>query len=70
MSHSSQSQPFFLPSCVLCVSESETLPGDQAERSSDPGLIALLRSELGLSSSDLFSMTVTDYDMKPQVRQI
>ncbi|KAI4816561.1 hypothetical protein KUCAC02_008884 [Chaenocephalus aceratus] len=27
--------------------------------------ISLLRSELGLSSSDLFSMTVTDYDIKP-----
>ncbi|XP_026153722.1 coiled-coil domain-containing protein 80 [Mastacembelus armatus] len=32
---------------------------------SNSGLIPLLRSELGLSSSDLFSMTVTDYDIKP-----
>lgn len=35
------------------------------EQVSDPGLISLLRTELGLSSSDLFSMTVTDYDLKP-----
>ncbi|XP_030004348.1 coiled-coil domain-containing protein 80 isoform X2 [Sphaeramia orbicularis] len=35
------------------------------EQFSDPGLISLLRSELGLSSPDLFSMTVTDYDITP-----
>lgn len=54
---------------VLCISESEPPLGDQSAHSSDPGLISLLRKELGLSSSDLFSMTVTDYDMKPDVRQ-
>ncbi|XP_057675835.1 coiled-coil domain-containing protein 80 [Corythoichthys intestinalis] len=32
---------------------------------SDSGLISLLRSQLGLSSPDLFSMTVTDYDIGP-----
>ncbi|XP_076614724.1 coiled-coil domain-containing protein 80 [Chaetodon auriga] len=37
---------------------------DQSEHFSDAGLISLLRAELGLSSSDLFSMTVSDYDMK------
>ncbi|XP_061763735.1 coiled-coil domain-containing protein 80 isoform X2 [Nerophis ophidion] len=36
-----------------------------SERWSDPRLISLLRAELGLSSSDLFSMTITDYDIKP-----
>ncbi|XP_061822355.1 coiled-coil domain-containing protein 80 [Nerophis lumbriciformis] len=36
-----------------------------SERWSDPRLISLLRTELGLSSSDLFSMTITDYDIKP-----
>ncbi|KAJ0015395.1 hypothetical protein NQD34_009015 [Periophthalmus magnuspinnatus] len=36
-----------------------------SEQISDTGLISLLRSELGLSSSDLFSMTITDYDIKP-----
>ncbi|XP_067431060.1 coiled-coil domain-containing protein 80 [Thunnus thynnus] len=35
------------------------------EHLSDSGLISLLRAELGLSSPDLFSMTVTDYDIKP-----
>ncbi|KAM8827427.1 coiled-coil domain-containing protein 80 isoform 2-T2 [Spinachia spinachia] len=44
---------------------SEPALGGQPEHFSDPGLISLLRAELGLSSSDLFSMTVTDYDMKP-----
>ncbi|XP_028273023.1 coiled-coil domain-containing protein 80 isoform X2 [Parambassis ranga] len=39
---------------------------DISEQFSDPDLISLMRSELGLSSSDLFSMTVTDYDMKPK----
>ncbi|KAG7262482.1 hypothetical protein CRUP_036198 [Coryphaenoides rupestris] len=29
-----------------------------------PGVVTLLRAELGLSSPDLFSMTVTDYDLK------
>ncbi|KAM4634252.1 coiled-coil domain-containing protein 80 isoform 2-T2 [Polymixia lowei] len=37
------------------------LPGQYA----DQDLISVLRAELGLSSSDLFSMTVTDYDIKP-----
>ncbi|XP_077593291.1 coiled-coil domain-containing protein 80 [Stigmatopora nigra] len=32
---------------------------------SDSGLISLLRSQLGLSSPDLFSMTITDYDIGP-----
>lgn len=50
-----------------CVSESEAARSDPSEHASDPGLISLLRAELGLSSSDLFSMTVTDYDMKPGV---
>ncbi|KAK7896279.1 hypothetical protein WMY93_021604 [Mugilogobius chulae] len=36
-----------------------------SEQISDAGLISLLRSEFGLSSPDLFSMTVTDYDIKP-----
>ncbi|XP_028273022.1 coiled-coil domain-containing protein 80 isoform X1 [Parambassis ranga] len=48
--------------------ESEPEPpfSDISEQFSDPDLISLMRSELGLSSSDLFSMTVTDYDMKPK----
>ena len=50
-----------------CVAESEAALSDQSEQASEPGLIWLLRKELGLSSSDLFSMTVTDYDMKPGV---
>ncbi|KAM4528365.1 coiled-coil domain-containing protein 80 isoform 1-T2 [Odontesthes bonariensis] len=45
--------------------ESEPSLSDQSEQFLDPGLIPLLRAELGLSSSDLFSMTVTDYDIKP-----
>ncbi|XP_073334301.1 coiled-coil domain-containing protein 80 [Pagrus major] len=45
--------------------ESEPPLSDQSEHLSDSGLISLLRSELSLSSSDLFSMTVTDYDIKP-----
>ncbi|KAM9338779.1 coiled-coil domain-containing protein 80 [Symphorus nematophorus] len=45
--------------------ESEPPLSDQSERFSDSGLISLLRAELGLSSPDLFSMTVTDYDIKP-----
>ncbi|XP_028318658.1 coiled-coil domain-containing protein 80 [Gouania willdenowi] len=45
--------------------ESEPLLSVQSDQFSDPGLISLLRAELGLSSSDLFSMTVTDYDIKP-----
>lgn len=53
----------------MCVSESEPPLSDQSEHLSDTGLISLLRSELSLSSSDLFSMTVTDYDIKPNVRQ-
>lgn len=52
---------------LRCVSEGEPALGDQSERASEPGLVSLLRAELGLSSSDLFSMTVTDYDMKPGV---
>ncbi|KAK0143013.1 Coiled-coil domain-containing protein 80 [Merluccius polli] len=35
-----------------------------ADEFPEPGMISLLRTELGLSSSDLFSMTVTDYDLK------
>ncbi|XP_037340472.2 coiled-coil domain-containing protein 80 [Pungitius pungitius] len=46
--------------------ESEPALSGQAEHFSDSGLISLLRAELGLSSSDLFSMTVTDYDVKPK----
>ncbi|XP_029921695.1 coiled-coil domain-containing protein 80 [Myripristis murdjan] len=34
------------------------------EELSDTELISLLREDLGLSSPDLFSMTVTDYDIK------
>lgn len=52
--------------CPLRLPESEA---GQSERSwTHPGLGSLLRKELGLSSSDLFSMTVADYDMKPTVR--
>ncbi|KAM4720511.1 coiled-coil domain-containing protein 80 [Anableps anableps] len=39
---------------------------DQSEQVFDSRLIPLLRAKLGLSSSDLFSMTVTDYDIKPK----
>ncbi|XP_038139594.1 coiled-coil domain-containing protein 80 [Cyprinodon tularosa] len=45
--------------------ESEPPHRDQSEQVLDSRLIPLLRAELGLSSSDLFSMTVTDYDIKP-----
>uniref|UniRef100_A0A8C7XKT4 Coiled-coil domain containing 80 like 2 n=1 Tax=Oryzias sinensis TaxID=183150 RepID=A0A8C7XKT4_9TELE len=38
----------------------------QPKELSDAGLISLLRQELGMSSADLFSMTVTDYDIKPK----
>nr|XP_046230909.1 coiled-coil domain-containing protein 80 [Scatophagus argus] len=44
---------------------SEPPLSDQSKQFSDSGLISLLRAELGLSSSDLFSMTVSDYDIKP-----
>lgn len=43
--------------------ESEPRLSDQSEQFSDAGLISLLRSELSLSSADLFSMTLTDYDI-------
>ncbi|XP_058474036.1 coiled-coil domain-containing protein 80 [Solea solea] len=43
--------------------ESESPLTDLSE-TFDSGLISLLRAELRLSSSDLFSMTVTDYDIK------
>lgn len=56
-------------SYILCVSDSDPPLSDKSQHFSDPGLISLLRAELGLSSSDLFSMTVSDYDMKPNVRQ-
>uniref|UniRef100_A0A3Q3FMA8 Coiled-coil domain containing 80 like 2 n=1 Tax=Kryptolebias marmoratus TaxID=37003 RepID=A0A3Q3FMA8_KRYMA len=46
--------------------ESESRLSDQSEQVLDSRLIPLLRAELGLSSSDLFSMTVTDYDIKPR----
>ncbi|XP_007566870.1 coiled-coil domain-containing protein 80 [Poecilia latipinna] len=46
--------------------ESERPLQDQSEQDFDSRLIPLLRAELGLSSSDLFSMTVTDYDVKPK----
>lgn len=45
--------------------ESEPSLPDQSDHLSHTGLISLLRAELGLSSPDLFSMTVTDYDIKP-----
>lgn len=55
--------------CLLHLPESEPRLDDQSERPwTYPGLGSLLRKELGLSSSDLFSMTVADYDMKPTVR--
>lgn len=54
----------------VCVfKESEPPLSDLLEKFQDPGLISLLRAELGLSSPDLFSMAVTDYDMKPNVRR-
>ncbi|XP_044000116.1 coiled-coil domain-containing protein 80 [Gambusia affinis] len=46
--------------------ESDRPLKDQSEQDFDSRLIPLLRAELGLSSSDLFSMTVTDYDIKPK----
>lgn len=52
---------------LRCVSEGEPALSHPSEHASEPGLVSLLRAELGLSSSDLFSMTVTDYDMKPGV---
>ncbi|KAM3874346.1 coiled-coil domain-containing protein 80 [Diretmus argenteus] len=45
--------------------DSEPPLSDLPKQFSDTDLISLLRAELGLSSSDLFSMTVTDYDIKP-----
>ncbi|KAM9734410.1 coiled-coil domain-containing protein 80 [Menidia menidia] len=45
--------------------ESELSPSDQSEQLLDSGMIPLLRAEFDLSSSDLFSMTITDYDIKP-----
>ncbi|KAG7223932.1 hypothetical protein INR49_015188, partial [Caranx melampygus] len=45
--------------------DSEDQLSDQSEQVVDPGLVSLLRAELGLSSPDLFSMTITDYDIKP-----
>ncbi|MEQ2261888.1 hypothetical protein XENORESO_017427 [Xenotaenia resolanae] len=47
--------------------ETERPLNPQSEQVFDFRLIPLLRAELGLSSSDLFSMTVTDYDIKPKV---
>ncbi|AWP15157.1 putative coiled-coil domain-containing protein 80-like [Scophthalmus maximus] len=44
--------------------KSEAPLSDVPEQLLDPGLISLLRAELGLSSPDLFSMAVTDYDIK------
>ncbi|MED6280077.1 hypothetical protein CHARACLAT_007191, partial [Characodon lateralis] len=46
--------------------ETEHPLNPQSEQVFDFRLIPLLRAELGLSSSDLFSMTVTDYDIKPK----
>ncbi|RVE65718.1 hypothetical protein OJAV_G00119180 [Oryzias javanicus] len=46
--------------------KSEPPLSDQSKELSSAGLISLLRQELGLSSADLFSMTVTDYDIKPK----
>lgn len=45
--------------------ESEPPFNYRGEQFLDSGPISLLRAELGLSSPDLFSMTVTDYDIKP-----
>lgn len=58
----------FIYSLHVCVSESEAPLSDVPEQLLDPGLISLLRAELGLSSPDLFSMAVTDYDIKSSVR--
>ncbi|KAK5620199.1 hypothetical protein CRENBAI_000696 [Crenichthys baileyi] len=46
--------------------ETERPLNPQSEQVFDFRLIPLLRAEFGLSSSDLFSMTVTDYDIKPK----
>lgn len=54
--------------CV-CVTESEPPLIELSEQVSHSVLISMLRAELGLSSPDLFSMTVTDYDIKPNVRK-
>lgn len=51
------------------LSESEPPLSYQPKELSDAGLVSLLRQELGMSSADLFSMTVTDYDIKPKVRE-
>ncbi|XP_036070320.1 coiled-coil domain-containing protein 80 isoform X2 [Oryzias melastigma] len=46
--------------------KSEPPLSDQSKELSSAGLISLLRQELGMSSADLFSITVTDYDIKPK----
>lgn len=51
----------------MCVLDSEAPLSAQSEQVVDSGLISLLREEFGLSSPDLFSMTITDYDIKPNV---
>lgn len=53
--------------CV-CISDSDPTVSDLPKQFSNSSLISLLRAEFGLSSSDLFSMTVTDYDIKRSVR--
>ncbi|KAM9306406.1 coiled-coil domain-containing protein 80 isoform 2-T2 [Pholidichthys leucotaenia] len=45
--------------------ESEPQLDDPSKQFTDSGPISLMRADLGLSSPDLFSMTVTDYDIKP-----
>nr|XP_019937180.1 PREDICTED: coiled-coil domain-containing protein 80-like isoform X1 [Paralichthys olivaceus]XP_019937181.1 PREDICTED: coiled-coil domain-containing protein 80-like isoform X1 [Paralichthys olivaceus] len=45
--------------------ESEPPLSDLSDKLFGSGLISLLRAELRLSSADLFSMTVTDYDIQP-----
>ena len=50
-----------------CVQDSEAPFSGLAEGFPDPEMASLLRAELGLSSADLFSMTVTDYDLKRAV---
>ncbi|KAM6986380.1 coiled-coil domain-containing protein 80 [Aplochiton taeniatus] len=45
--------------------DSEVPFSDLPDRFTDPDMISQLRAEFGLSSPDLFSMTVTDYDLKP-----
>ncbi|CAL8321362.1 unnamed protein product [Lota lota] len=44
--------------------DSEAQFSGLADEFPDPGMVSLLRAELGLSSADLFSMTITDYDLK------